>query len=66
METFSDIHLRNKPVFLCHYWLNDRPRITAANVACLDFSVEKKGYLTAYRWSGESELTEDSLVSVLA
>jgi hypothetical protein len=30
------------------------------------FSVAKEGYLTAYRWSGESELTENSLVSVPA
>jgi len=55
-----------KPVFFGHYWLNDRPRITAPNAACLDFSVAKEGYLTAYRWSGERELTGDSLVSVLA
>jgi hypothetical protein len=52
------------PVFFGHYWLNDRPRITAPNAACLDFSVAKKGYLTAYRWSGEVELLPDSLVSV--
>jgi hypothetical protein len=55
-----------KPVFFGHYWLKDRPEITAPNAACLDFSVAKDGYLTAYRWSGERELIEDSLVSVLA
>jgi hypothetical protein len=54
------------PVFFGHYWLNGSPGITASNAACLDFSVAKEGYLTAYRWSGESELTEDSLVSVPA
>jgi hypothetical protein len=54
------------PVFFGHYWLNGSPGITAPNAACLDFSVAKKGYLTAYRWSGESKLTEDSLVSVPA
>jgi hypothetical protein len=54
------------PVFFGHYWLNGLPGITAPNAACLDFSVAKKGYLTAYRWSGESELTKDSLVSVSA
>jgi hypothetical protein len=53
-------------VFFGHYWLNGSPGITAPNAACLDFSVAKKGYLTAYRWSGESKLTEDSLVSVPA
>jgi hypothetical protein len=54
------------PVFFGHYWLKDQPRITAPNAACLDFSVAKEGYLTAYRWSGEGELTEDALASVPA
>jgi hypothetical protein len=55
-----------RPVFFGHYWLKDQPGITAPNAACLDFSVAKGGFLTAYRWSGERELTEDSLVSVPA
>jgi hypothetical protein len=55
-----------KPVFFGHYWLKDRPEITAPNAACLDFSVAKEGYLTAYRWSGEPELTEKALVFVPA
>jgi len=55
-----------KPVFFGHYWLKDRPEITAPNAACLDFSVANEGYLTAYRWSGERELTKDALVSVPA
>jgi hypothetical protein len=54
-------YLESKPVFFGHYWLNDRPRVTASNAACLGFSVAKKGYLTAYRWSGERELTEGDL-----
>jgi hypothetical protein len=54
------------PVFFGHYWLNGSPTITAPNAACLDFSVAKEGYLTAYRWSGEVELTQTSLVSVPA
>jgi hypothetical protein len=40
--------------------------ITAPNAACLDFSVAKKGRLTAYRWSGEAELSAGNLVSVPA
>jgi hypothetical protein len=59
-------YLDGKPVFFGHYWLEDQPGITASNAACLDFSVAKKGYLTAYRWSGEPELIEGSLVSVPA
>ena len=54
-----------KPVFFGHYWLKGQPLITAPNAACLDFSVAKEGYLTAYRWSGE-HLAEESLVSVSA
>jgi Calcineurin-like phosphoesterase len=54
------------PVFFGHYWLNGSPGITASNAACLDFSVANKGYLTAYRRSGETELTQDFLVSVPA
>jgi Calcineurin-like phosphoesterase len=59
-------YCESKPVFFGHYWLNGSPAITAPNAACLDFSVAKEGYLTAYRWSGESELSEDCLVSVPA
>jgi hypothetical protein len=54
------------PVFFGHYWLNGSPAITAPNAACLDFSVAKEGYLTAYRWSGETQLSEQNLVSVAA
>lgn len=54
------------PVFFGHYWLKGTPRVTASNAACLDFSVAREGYLTAYRWSGERELTPTSLVSVAA
>jgi len=59
-------YLEGKPVFFGHYWLSGSPNITAPNAACLDFSVAKKGYLTAYRWSGESELDQKFLVSVPA
>lgn len=55
-----------KPVFFGHYWLKGNPIITAPNAACLDFSVAKKGFLTAYRWSGENRLLEANLVSVVA
>jgi hypothetical protein len=54
------------PVFFGHYWLKDYPRLTASNAACLDFSVAKEGFLTAYRWSGEARLMDENLVSVPA
>jgi hypothetical protein len=48
-----------KPVFIGHYWLKgDRPELLARNVACVDWSVAKGGFLCAYRWDGEPELDE--------
>jgi Calcineurin-like phosphoesterase len=54
------------PVFFGHYWLKGTPIVTAPNAACLDFSIAREGYLTAYRWSGERELVATSLMSVPA
>lgn len=54
-----------KPVFVGHYWLSaKRPVILADNVACLDFSVAKGGFLCAYRWQGEQQLSNDNFVWV--
>jgi hypothetical protein len=56
-----------KPVFLGHYWLTaTRPALLAENVACLDFSVAKGGFLCAYRWDGERKLTDAHFVWVAA
>jgi len=55
----------SKPVFLGHYWLSaDRPEILAPNVACLDYSVAKNGFLCAYRWQGEQQLSNENFVWV--
>ncbi|MBS0263647.1 MAG: metallophosphoesterase [Planctomycetes bacterium] len=51
------------PVFIGHYWLAPtRPATLSANVACLDYSVAKEGFLCAYRWSGESQLSNENFV----
>lgn len=34
------------------------------NICCLDYSDAKDGYLTAYRWDGEQQLSDDKLVYV--
>jgi len=53
-----------KPVFIGHYWLSgQQPQILADNVACLDFSVAKGGFLCAYRWNGEQKLDNANFVS---
>lgn len=52
-----------KPVFVGHYWLSARqPEILAHNVACLDYSVAKGGFLCAYRWNGERALSNENFV----
>jgi hypothetical protein len=57
----------DKPVFVGHYWLSaEKPEILARNVACLDFSVAKGGFLCAYRWKGERELSNENFVCVAA
>jgi hypothetical protein len=54
------------PVFFGHYWLKGMPMISGRNAECLDFSVAKEGYLTAYRWSGETVLSQENIVYVKA
>jgi hypothetical protein len=52
-----------KPVFFGHYWLSaTRPALLAENVACLDYSVAKGGFLCAYRWQEEKKLTDEHFV----
>lgn len=53
-----------KPVFFGHYWMKGKPDIIRANVCCLDFSVAKGGYLTAYRMDDEKFLDSNKLVYV--
>jgi hypothetical protein len=51
------------PAFVGHYWLSAiRPGVLAPNVACLDYSVAKGGFLCAYRWDGERTLSDDKFV----
>jgi hypothetical protein len=46
-----------KPVFVGHYWLKGpQPELLRQNIACVDWSVAKGGFLCAYRWDGEREL----------
>ena len=52
-----------KPVFVGHYWLSgSQPELLAENVACVDYSVAKGGFLCAYRWNGEQKLRNDNFV----
>lgn len=52
-----------QPVFVGHYWLRgSRPTLLRGNVACLDWSVAKGGFLCAYRWDGERALDAGKFV----
>src|SRR5690606_24886618 len=54
-----------KPVFVGHYWLAAKqPAILAENVACVDYSVAKGGFLCAYRWDGEQTLSNEKFAWV--
>lgn len=50
------------PVFFGHYWFVGTLDVTGPHSACLDYSAFAGGPLVAYRWDGESELTNDHLV----
>ena len=53
--------LYEKPVFCGHYWFMGKPNRQQKNVAVLDYSVAKNGYLTAYRWNkGDKEINNDN------
>ena len=54
----------DKPVFFGHYWMSGQPVIERPTMACTDWSAVKGGRLAAYRWSGETELSDDNWVSV--
>lgn len=52
------------PLFIGHYWQQDRPQPLRANLACLDYSAVKGGRLVAYRMDGEQELDPGKFVWV--
>ena len=54
--------LSGSPVFIGHHWFSGQPLIELPKLACLDWSAAKDGPLVAYRWDGESELSNDKLM----
>ena len=52
--------IRERPVFVGHYWLDGTPRPLTSNVACLDFSAVKAGRLVAYQIDTNEELSSDN------
>ncbi|MDD7811606.1 metallophosphoesterase [Mycobacterium sp. CSUR Q5927] len=57
------------PVFYGHYWRQGQPEFRTAwtqRTACVDFSAVNGGALTAYRWSGETEIDREHYAQVAA
>ena len=51
--------------FFGHYWMTGTPNRLATNIACVDYSVAKKGgHLCCYRWRGERVLKPENFVKV--
>jgi hypothetical protein len=52
-----------KPVFLGHYWMEGEPTPLTKNIACLDYSVAKRGgKLVAYQWDGEQQINPKKFI----
>ena len=63
MDGRGCVKWRGQGPFVGHYWLSGpRPKLLRHNVACLDWSVAKGGFLCAYRWDGEQVLDEKHFV----
>lgn len=58
------LYTERVPLLFGHYWMKGEPRILQPFASCLDYSVAKEGYLTAYRWSGEIMLSPSNFVWV--
>ena len=50
------------PVIFGHYWWTAERGITSDRALCIDFSIAKEGELVAYRWDGETTLSEARIV----
>lgn len=50
----------NQPCFIGHYWYTGKPHLILSNLACVDYSIAKKGKLVAYRFKGESILKDEN------
>ncbi|MGV0741047.1 metallophosphoesterase [Mycolicibacterium sp. XJ870] len=65
-DTQSYVYTGGVPVVYGHYWRQGSPKHRhdwTDYTACVDFSAVKGGTLTAYRWSGESQIRPDHYVS---
>lgn len=52
------------PLIFGHYPQKGTPTCSSPQIACVDYSAVKGGPLVAYRWSGETELTNDNFFAL--
>lgn len=50
------------PVIFGHYSLSAERGIGSDRAVCVDYSVAKEGELVAYRWDGETVLSDSKIV----
>lgn len=55
--------IEGAPIVFGHHWFNGPVRMETPKVACLDWSAAANGPLVAYRWDGESELSDAKFVA---
>ncbi len=61
--SFEPYSTDKPPVFVGHYCLSEGAVIVQNNICCIDSCVVGSEQLSAYRWSGESQLTKENIVS---
>jgi hypothetical protein len=54
----------NPPLFFGHYCRKDGPHIISHNLCCIDACIAGSKTLLAYRWDGETALSEDKIYRV--
>ena len=59
-----EAYVDSVPVFYGHYWRKGEPSVDSNKLTCVDYSACIGGNLTAYRWSGETDLSNDNFVWV--
>lgn len=51
------------PTIVGHYWFTRTPKVIDDHTACVDYSAGVGGPLVAYRWSGETTLTDEHFIA---
>jgi hypothetical protein len=65
LEPTFEPYLPNQPiVFIGHYCMSDGAEVLQQNLCCIDSCVDSTGRLSAYKWSGEKELTARNILTV--